>query len=63
MGGGIGVVGRGCIPGGIGAEKRPASRERLAYTDPRAENRSEEPEKADFTANGRKFTQMGLISL
>ncbi len=26
-----GFVGRGCIPGGIGAERRPASRERLAY--------------------------------
>ena len=39
MGRGIGVVGRGCIPGGIGAEKRPASRparrrinERLAHS-------------------------------
>ena len=30
-GGEVGVVGRGCIPGGIG---QPASRERLAYTDP-----------------------------
>ena len=32
MGRRIGVVGRGCIPGGIGAEKRAASHERLAYS-------------------------------
>ena len=40
-GGGVGVVGRGCIPGGIGAEKRAASHAGLAYTDPRAKNRAE----------------------
>ena len=62
MGGGVGVVGRGCTPGGIGVDKTARQPCKAGLHRSIGQNSAKNgPKRRFWTANGRKWTQMGLF--